>query len=349
MRYLIYTDVHFSTYSSIIRSRNTVYSKRLETVVKGINWAEQIAVDRGCDEIICLGDFFNSSDLTSEELTALKEVVWSKLPHSFIVGNHDASTKDLEFNSVNALRNLGFNIIQKPSFREVNKNVGLIFIPYLQDDIRKSISEYKTEFNFVDQKCIVLSHNDVKCQYGRYHNETGFDVDDVKENCTLFLNGHIHNMFQFCDNGFNIGNLTGQNFNEDAYTYPHCVWILEINDDGSIGLSTEENPYAYNFYQITISNEQEITEKLSQLKPNAVCSFKCPKELVNILKENIKNYHNIVESKVTYIIEPTKTTEGTQMTLSNSKDHLTQFREFSIERLGEEDLVKQEINRIIGG
>ena len=67
MRYLIYTDVHWCTYSSIIRSRGETYSKRIENLITSINWAENLALEKGCNEIICLGDFFDKPDLTSEE------------------------------------------------------------------------------------------------------------------------------------------------------------------------------------------------------------------------------------------------------------------------------------------
>ena len=84
MKYLIYTDVHWSTYSSIIRSRGDIYSKRIENLIESVNWAEKLATTNGCDEIICLGDFFDKPDLNSEELTSLTELTWANIHHTFI-------------------------------------------------------------------------------------------------------------------------------------------------------------------------------------------------------------------------------------------------------------------------
>lgn len=74
MKILLYTDVHVSEFSSIIRSMGEKYSTRLENLIASINWAEKIATENNCDEIICLGDFFDKPELNSSELTAMKEI-----------------------------------------------------------------------------------------------------------------------------------------------------------------------------------------------------------------------------------------------------------------------------------
>ena len=71
MKILIVGDVHWSTYSSIVRSRGKKYSTRLENLINSVNWAERIADEENCDRIIYLGDFFDKADLTAEEITAL--------------------------------------------------------------------------------------------------------------------------------------------------------------------------------------------------------------------------------------------------------------------------------------
>ena len=121
MKLCIYTDPHWSTYSSILRQRGNHYSKRLEALIESINFVEGVANARRCDEIICLGDFFDRNTLSAEELTALKEIKWSTLPHTFIVGNHEITTDDLSMNSLNALEKVGV-VIDKPSFREIENS-----------------------------------------------------------------------------------------------------------------------------------------------------------------------------------------------------------------------------------
>lgn len=89
MRICIWGDNHWSQYSSIIRKRGQKYSCRLENSIQSLNWVEKLAVDKNCDMTVCLGDFFDSSSLNAEEITALKDVHWSNLPKYFIVGNHE--------------------------------------------------------------------------------------------------------------------------------------------------------------------------------------------------------------------------------------------------------------------
>ena len=43
MRALIYSDVHISQDSSILKSLGGKYSTRLEYIIKSLNWAEELA------------------------------------------------------------------------------------------------------------------------------------------------------------------------------------------------------------------------------------------------------------------------------------------------------------------
>ena len=51
-----------------------------------------------------LGDFFDRSAITDEEISALKEIVWNDKLKYFLVGNHESSRADLQTSSTNALR-----------------------------------------------------------------------------------------------------------------------------------------------------------------------------------------------------------------------------------------------------
>ena len=84
MKVAIYSDCHWSQNSSIIRSRGCKYSTRLENLIESINWVEQLAWNQGCDCIICCGDFFDSSVLNSEEISALQEIRWAPISHLFL-------------------------------------------------------------------------------------------------------------------------------------------------------------------------------------------------------------------------------------------------------------------------
>jgi len=343
MKFLIYGDVHFSTYSSIIRSKGEKYSKRLENLIKSINWAEDLAIKHNCDEIISLGDFFDKPDLNSEELTALTEIKWADIPHSVIVGNHESPHKALKYNSVNALYNLGFNIISEVSFRNL-EDCSLYFLPYILEEDRKCLSEYiKLNINSKDRK-IFFSHNDIKAQFGQFLSKEGFEIEDIEQNSSLFLNGHLHNGSSFCRNGFNLGNLTGQNFGEDAYKYSHNIYILDTENSS---LESYENPYAFNFYQIDFKANSNFSE-LTTLKENSVVSLKCFRNDLDRLKSILKDCKNITESRI-IVKKEFSDMEELDSTLEkfNSIDYLSQFKIFVQNKLGVHPVIEQELNRII--
>ena len=56
MRVLIYGDVHWSQYSSILRSRDTYYSTRLDNLIRSVNWAEEQAAYQGRGNLCRSGD-----------------------------------------------------------------------------------------------------------------------------------------------------------------------------------------------------------------------------------------------------------------------------------------------------
>ena len=146
-------DVHWSKYSSIVRSRGNKYSTRLENCIKSINWAEEVT--KHCDLIVYLGDFFDKSDLSAEELSALNDLIWNDVPHKFLVGNHEMGLNDLSFSSSHTF-NLhdNFEVIDEPTYLEQNN---ICFIPYILESDRKPFSKY-----IENKDSIVFSHNDIK-------------------------------------------------------------------------------------------------------------------------------------------------------------------------------------------
>lgn len=346
MKYLLYTDVHWNTFSSIIRSIGEKYSIRLENLIKSVNWAENLAVEQNCDGIICLGDFFDKPDLTSQQITALNEIKWANMEHEFIVGNHDASNKDLSFNSVNVLSKVG-NVVSGFKKQKIDTNTYLLYLPYIQDDVRLSIGEYRKMLGIPETaKVIVLSHNDVKgIKYGPITTKEGIEIDDIENNCSLFLNGHIHNGSKFCKNGFNLGDLTGKTFEEDSFKYSHQVILLEVINN-EITIDFIENPFAFNFYQLEIKDTNDLLT-LKNLKDNAIVSIKYLPSIKVELETLIENSKNITESKLNRIIELADTESDKLLVTLNDMDYLEQFKTFTIAQLGESDAVLNEIQRII--
>lgn len=341
MKICIYSDVHFCEYSSIVRSHGERYSTRLENLIKTLNWAEAEAIRNNCDQVICLGDFFDRPDLNSRELTALQEINWANIPHTFIVGNHEASSKSLKYNSVSALQSFGFEVITTPKIM-ICADAELLMLPYCLEEDRKSLAECWNGCDDLKNKRIILSHNDIQgIRYGAIESKEGIKIADIQENCDLFLNGHLHNGSAFASKCFNVGNLTGQNFGEDAFNYPHCLYILDTTNNS---LESIENPFALNFYKIECINSNDIN-KLLEIKSNAVVSIKCLDSLKAAVQELLdKLQDKIIESRITIIRQVSETDIDAVADLS--VDHLTRFAEFCRQRIDNTDALEVEIAEV---
>lgn len=338
MKILLYTDVHFSQKSSIVNGMGNKYHKRLENCIESINWAENLALSLNCDEIITLGDFFDKPELNAEEITAVKDIKWANLPHTFIVGNHESNINNLMWSSTMCLKLDNFSIVDTPIIRDI-EDIQLCLLPYIVEEDRKTVEEY---FNKTSKKRLILSHNDIKgVQYGAFISKEGFSIDDINNSCDLFLNGHLHNGTWVNEKILNVGNLTGQNFTEDAFKYSHCAYVL---DTSTLELTKYENPIAMNFYSLEIKQEKDFS-KLSKLKSNAVLSIKCDDKLVDKLKE-ILNGYDVLERRVTLVHEDTSSTSSLDASQLQVDNHLHQLELFVLDKLGNSDIVLEELKHI---
>lgn len=351
MRICVYGDVHWSDYSSIIRSRGQKYSKRLENLINSVSWAESLAISNNCNQIVCLGDFFDTTCLNSEEATALQDVAWSfDIPHYFLVGNHESTASSLIYSSTKVLEAFGFHVVSSArSIEPPNGETGILMLPYILEENRRPLIEYLSLVGA--NKKVVFSHNDIKgINYGFYTSTDGFDINEIDDKCDLYINGHIHNgMFL---NGresiLNLGVLTGQNFNEDATKFSHYACIL---DTDTLQLEFHENPHAFNFYKIEIKNDEDL-KQLYKLKNNAVVSLRCEESIVSKTRGIISTLNNIVEHRlVSY--KNTVSTDENKLTDANLKvtDHLKQFYDFILKNVDESavptDVLKEELNKVV--
>ena len=274
MKILLFTDLHMCPQASIINKWGTKYPKRLENCIDTVNWLERKAKELGCEYIVSLGDFFDKPDLTSETITACNDIKWSDIMHYHIVGNHDASSSSLIFNSVNCLNTYNHWIITEPQVLVLD-DCDICFLPYVTECDRKPLSEYFHERSSSRPR-VILSHNDIKgLQLGPVVSRTGFSVEEIEAETDLFINGHLHSGQAITDKVINLGNTTGKDFGEDAFKHTHYVAIL---DTTTMSIEYIENPYAYNFYKIQIDTEKDI-QILDALKTNAVVSIKCVQNL----------------------------------------------------------------------
>ena len=331
-------DVHWSKYSSIVRSRGNKYSTRLENCINSVSWAERTLEENDCDLVVYLGDFFDSSDLKSEELSALNEIRWNSLKHIFLVGNHEMGLNDLSISSCHLFNLLdNIEVIDKPGFSEQYKD--LFFLPYILEENRKSVKEYlkgKTD-------CIIFSHNDLKgIQLGKFVSQTGFELDEIENSCNLFINGHIHNGMNISSKIINLGNLTGQNFSEDATKYGHRIMII---DTDTLECEYFVNPFAFNFFKFDLTTDTTYNEMIKVLwtSNNPVFTVKAfasdDLDFSDIF--TIVAHRTIIQPIVTHSESNEKAYE------SLSVNHLEKFKEYILNELGNSNDVLEELSAVV--
>ena len=352
MKIIIATDLHFSSKSSIVTGMNPKYNLTLRETncINSLNWVEDLAEQHKCDRIIYAGDMFDKTDLTARELTALQCVTWSAIEHVFLVGNHEGLTKDLDISSAHLFKMIpNSKVISKPDI-DVGYGYQLLYLPYITESDRKTIDEYFKYLMsglFTTQEVkrrYVISHNDIKMNYGMYECTNGFDIKDIESSCDLFLNGHIHNHSKFCKNGYNIGNLTGQNFGEDAFKHKHQACILDT-DNGSLQWFT--NPFAFNFYKIEVKSLEELNDILClKIGSNAVVTVKVPENIAIEAKRILESRDNIIASRVISIPMGEKEGADVEEIQLETMNHLDAFTHYIKENVGVSEIILSELSEV---
>lgn len=347
MKVLVVGDIHWSTYSSIVRSRGEHFSSRLEHLIDSLNWVELVSREFHCEEEVFLGDTFDKPDLNAEEISALSEVDWNcshaRIRH-FLVGNHESGISSLKYNSTQALHRVGV-IEDSPCVYPVDDKIDFLFLPYITEDNRKSIAEYlAVKERQIDKKLIIFSHNDIKdFQMGAFLSTTGFAIGDIENHCDLYINGHLHNGGWVTKKILNLGNLCGQNFSEDASKYEHHVAIL---DTDTLEVQFLRNPYALNFYKIEINTKEDIN-KLRALRENAVLTIKCLDTLEKDVRKVLASMKkSIVEYRIISYSDTSFYNEQDVKFVINNVDHLEQFKKFCIEQLGLSVVLGEELGEV---
>ena len=349
MKFLIFADPHWSSYSSIVRSRGTKYSTRLHNLIDTMNWIERTAEANQCDQIICLGDFFDKSELNSEEVSALNEVKWSGLPHWFIVGNHEMGRSTLEFSSSHIFGlNLDFQVVDKPTVYSFC-DTSIVFLPYILENNRQPLTEYLKDFKLNDNT-IIMSHNDIAgMQMGTFISKDGFSIEEIEQSCSLFINGHLHNGSQIGKNIINVGNITGQNFSEDAFQYKHQALLL---DTSVRSIQWLENPYSLKFYKLDLMNmrphydDKEIQDTLSSLAAPAIVTVKVTPECVFVAKDLVSASNNILEARI--IVDTTQSSTSSSVKYeATSIDHISKFSEYVTQMIANSELLREELEKVL--
>ena len=341
MRILCFTDNHFSEKSSIITKYGTKYTYRLENQLASLNWLETLALKKECDLVVCLGDFFDHAQLTDQELTALQDIQWSKIPHFFIVGNHESEENDLQYSSTMALLGPYNQVICQPTLIE-EQGVELAFLPYILESNRKPITEY---FSKNPSKLrLLFTHTDILgLQLGPVVSRSGFSIEELESVSHLCINGHLHNGQAISQQIVNLGNLTGKDFSEDATKYTHRVLLI---DTDTMNVEFIENPHAFNFYKLDIDTLTDL-DKLYNLKPNAIVSIKCKDYLAAEVRKILDAADStILESRIILTKDLSESSEEFN-TANLYIDQCAKFAECCRAKLANSEILEAELAEIL--
>lgn len=356
---LIYTDNHFCTNSSIVRKRGKKYSLRLENQLKTMNWLIQTAKENDCGTLICLGDFFDSSSLSSEEIACLSELNFEGLDAHFIVGNHEMGSSSLEFSSAHSfLINQSCTVYTKPSIIGMG-NTLLYILPYQLESCRlNSVMDYFPNINAPEMKYkVLLTHNDISgVQMGKFISKEGFKKEDLSCNFNLVLNGHLHNRNWVSENILNVGNITGQNFTEDAFNYGHYCEILDCDNHS---LTHILNPHAFNFYKLDFTGKNNNIDYINRVcaqLDNAIISAKVYEKDIEYMRNRldpefaisdiVEKNPNVIQCR--FIIE--RTTDDCQSVDSITTlqlNHLQEFQEYILQTMGNSSDIITELQEVL--
>ena len=296
--------------------------------------------EKNCDLEVCLGDFCDRSDLTDEEISALREIKWNDIKKYFVVGNHESSQHELTFTTMQAIDNGNISIINRPTGVVIEDNT-YYFIPYFIDSDRPSFKEMIDDMKVESRgKKIVFSHNDIAgINYAGFISKSGFNKEEIESSCDLFLNGHLHNGQKISDKIYNIGSFSAHNFTNDSFNYKYGAWILDTDD---MSLEFIENPFSLNFYKLSIIEESDL-KQLSKIKNNSVLSIRYSTQLANELESELSKIKEklIVTPRMMAIRETANAAEIKIQDLRSN--HLERLVTFCRQALTNSDILEAEL------
>lgn len=315
MKYLICTDNHFCESSSVIRGRGQKFSDRLENQLKSIDWVNGFDLP-----VIHLGDFFNRSFLTAEEISALEIIKPMIRGWVFLRGNHEY---DGEYDNLGAMDG---EYIRNPLERNLG-GLKTLFLPYgsKEEDIKEHYD-------------LILAHIGIKdIPFGA----KGFDWKIINDNCDIFLNGHLHNRLMLGINKWNMGSLTAQNFSDNCMTYQKGALVLDTQEKT---LEFFENPYAFNFYKFSWGEWQNLNPDLKDkiVRPTSCLSISCKEGEKKKITES-QLFQRVYYLRVTEDVKKeTIREESKPVTL----DCLEKFRSSFLEKYGESQMTLEELGEV---
>ncbi len=311
MKLGLYADPHFSQSSSIIVGRKNDFAGRLDNLIQSFDWMNSLFKSKKVDKIVCLGDLTNKPILTAEEITAMSKC--SIEEHYLIEGNHCRSDKDGKINSLAIYP----NVIDEPQWLTND----VFCLPYNSSVFDLTTLERKPK--------IILSHNDIiGYDFGAGHISTvGYDIQDILDNCELYINGHLHTGGWVVKNRIiNLGMLSGMNFSSCNGQWNPSVAIL---DTDTLDIEIIENPYAYKFRKESFNTLPKVKGYLDNLVgDNFVLQIKVPDTIADAARKLLDKNKKVTVSRLLVTHNKSKKSKKEQITFTENQSIYDKLKGF---------------------
>lgn len=307
----IYSDVHISHNSSIMPTyldeSNDNYTTRLKMCIQSMLWAYKQFRDNNVDIIINCGDTYNSHTVSSDELSAMTDIIGEMnvpltFPNYTLIGNHDKFNNT--FNSLSWMKLLEDTTLVNDYVHLSYDDTDIYCISFYEapefiEKIKEMLETYPRECS----KAILFMHGDINGSWlsGTKRIENHIPTDFLTQYFDVVFNGHIHcheRIYnQNCKEIFNIGSLTSHSFADSNNHIPAC-WIYDTN---TRKLTCIENPHAILFITEIVEDESDINSLVHSLPVinKAILKIKCPFDLKDMIEKALEPLKNII--KVKYI------------------------------------------------
>lgn len=305
----IYSDVHISHNSSIMPTflgeYDDKYTTRLKMCIDSMKWAYKQFKDNNVDIIINCGDTFNSHTVSSDELSAMTDIIGEvniplTFPNYTLIGNHDKFNN--MFNSLYWMQLLEDTTLVNDYVHLSYDDTDIYCIsfydaPEFIDKIQEMLNTYPRECS----KAILFMHGDINGSWlsGTKRIENHIPTDFLTQYFDMVINGHIHCHEKIYNQNdkeiFNIGSLTSHSFADSNNHIPAC-WILDTN---TRKLTCIENPHAIVFRTENVEDELDINNLVHSLPVvnNVILKVKCPYDLKDNVEKSLEPLTNVIKTK----------------------------------------------------
>lgn len=314
---VISADIHFCKRESLVEDRYPY-------LVRSIEWVDGLKADLHFD----LGDMFNTSHLSAEDVSVLDTIKFKNCWHC-ITGNHE---QDGHNSLLRYFRDIHV-IYEKPQLKNFGGDVGwVLFIPYTKNPT--PLSELLKKLP-AGERVLVCSHCDFVGMFGTEEG-AGYNLDEINgdDRIKMWFQGHYHTRMLLRTKVQVVGNLCGQNFTQNFEPHGVVVYDTVTNEYEFV-----ENPHALVFGKMdTGVPDCRFIRKLVENDPEKryVLAIQTDSELRPIMKEWADKY--LVASRIMVSDaagaglgdEDVEEFEAVQI------DHVALFKEEVAKRFGEE-------------